>query len=212
MIALIGAALPAEYLLVKLDVHGKHQGSAEALLRIFAGGIAHRVEPGAVRQKTGGPGGHSVDIAYRKKQACYAVFNQFGHSANACCDGGNLAGHGFKGGEAEGFERAGHDHEIGQGKKLVYAILLAEEMNSFIDFEVVRQPLRGGAIRTVADQDQLRWNFARHLREYLNHVDDAFDGTEIRQVDQDGFVGARQIWIALLREDLRRRKAYRHRN
>ena len=169
---------------------GQHQRGAEALLRVFAGGVAHRVKPGAILEQADGPCGHCVDVADGKEQAGYAVIDQLGYAADAGCDGGNLAGHGLKRGQAEGFKLAGHHHQVGQRKKLVDAILLAQEMDAVLDAEVVRQPLGGGAVGPVADQDQLRGNFARHLREDLDHVDDALDGPEVRQVNQDGFVGA----------------------
>ena len=121
----------------------------------------------------------SSTLPDRKEQACYAIFNEFRHAADARCDGGNFAGHGFKGGESEGLERAGHDHQVGQRQQLVYAVLLAEEVNPVIDFEIVRQPFSGGAIGAIADEDQLSRNFAHHLCEDLYHIDDALDGTEV---------------------------------
>ena len=50
------------------------------------------------------------------------------------------------------------------GEQLVDALLLAEKVDAGVDAEVVGQPLGGGAIGAVADQHQLRGDFAGHTR------------------------------------------------
>ena len=51
---------------------------------------------------------------------------------------------------------AGHQEQIGEGKQLADALLLAEEVNAGVDAEIVGQPLGGGAVGAVADEHKLR--------------------------------------------------------
>ncbi len=71
---------------------------------------------GFVGEQGYGGCGHGVDVAYFVEEAVFSVVDEFGDSAYAGGDGGDVAGHGFEGGEAEGLHLGGHEHEVGQGE------------------------------------------------------------------------------------------------
>jgi len=96
--------------------------------------------------------GHCFYIAYGEEQAIDAVVDEFGYSSDAGGDGGCLASHGFEGGEAEGLHLAGHEHEVGEGKEFVNAVLLAEEVDAVVNAEGVGEPFGCGAVGTVSNE------------------------------------------------------------
>ncbi len=102
---------------------------------------------------------------------------------------GNLAGHGLKSGEAEGFEFAGHQKQIGEREQFVDTLLLAEEVDA------LWMP-RSWASHSAAERSgpsPIRSNCAGKLAhdagKDLDHVDDALNRAEVGEVHQDGFVG-----------------------
>ncbi len=58
--------------------------------------------------------------------------------------------------------------------------------------QVVRQPLRRGTVRAVADEHQATGNLACDLRKDLDRIHYALDGPEVGEVHQDRFIGRRK--------------------
>src|SRR6266853_412283 len=98
----------------------------------------------------------------------------------------DFAGHGFEGGEAEGFELRGKQKKIGGGELFVDVILLAEEENVLLEFFLADEIFGGAAVRAVADEDELGGHFGADDGENLDDVGEALDGAEIREVHEEG--------------------------
>jgi hypothetical protein len=134
-------------------------------------------------------GGHGVDIADGEEPAGHAVFDQLRHSTDPGGDGGNLAGHGFQRRQAEGLQFAGHEHQVGDRQQFVHPLLFAQEVDPVLDALAVGQPLRRGAVRSVAHHQQARRHLLRDAGKDLDHIEDALDRTEVRKMEQDLFSG-----------------------
>jgi len=87
------------------------------------------------------------------------VLDDFGHASDVGGDDGNFAGHGFEGGEAEGFELRGKQKKIGGGELFVDVVLFAEEENVLLKFFLTDEVFGGAAVRAVADEDELGGRF-----------------------------------------------------
>src|SRR6266481_7782565 len=115
------------------------------------------------------------------------MLDDFGDAADVGGDDGDFAGHGFEGGESEGFELRGKQKKIGGGELFVDVVLFAEEENVFLEFFLADQVFRGAAIWAVADEDELGGHFGTDNGENLYGVGEALDGAEIGEVHEDGF-------------------------
>src|SRR5579863_10075318 len=67
-------------------------------------------------------------------------------------------------------------------------------MDPALDAEVVHQPFRTGAVWTVTDENKPSRDLARDLSEDLDHVLHPLNRPEIGKVNQQGFVGADQVF------------------
>ena len=67
-------------------------------------------------------------------------------------------------------------------------LLLAEEVNARLDAEIVRQPLGGGAVGAVADQDELRGALPRRQAQKSSPHPLRASPAEVRKMHQHGFV------------------------
>ena len=121
------------------------------------------------------------------------MLDDFGHASDVGGDDGNFAGHGFEGGEAEGFELRGKQKKIGGGELFVDVVLFAEEENVLLKFFLTDEVFGGAAVRAVADQDEFGGHFGADNRENFNDVGEALNGTEIREVHEDGFAVGRPL-------------------
>src|SRR5260370_2610822 len=115
------------------------------------------------------------------------MLDNFGDAADVGGDNGDLAGHGFKGGESEGFELGGKQEKIGGGKFFVDRILFAKEEDIFLEAMFADEVFGGATIGTVADEDELGGHFSPDEGEDFHDVGEALDGSEIGKVHEDGF-------------------------
>src|SRR5260370_15439183 len=115
------------------------------------------------------------------------MLDDFGHAADVCSDDRNLASHGLEGGEAEGFELGREEKEIGGGELFVDGILFAEKENVFLETALADEVFGGAAVGAVADEDELGGHFGPDNCENFDGIGEALDGTEIREVHEDGF-------------------------
>ena len=58
----------------------------------------------------------------------------------------------FQSSQAERFQFAGHQDEVGEGKFLVHIVLLAEKKYIVVNALLHGQPLRARAVGAIADQ------------------------------------------------------------
>ena len=167
---------------------GDDAGGAEAVLGGFAGGGGHGGEFFGVAEEGDGGGAHAIDVADVEEAAGLVMVDELGDAADVGGDGGDGAGHGFEGGEAEGFHFGGEEHEVGEGEELVDVVLLAEEVDAGVDAEAKGELLGGGAVGTVADEEELGGHGAGDAGEDFDHVGDALDGAEVGEMDEELFV------------------------
>src|SRR5258708_37736474 len=83
------------------------------------------------------------------------MLDAFGDAADVCSDDGNFAGHGFEGGETEGFELGRKQEKIGGGELFVNIVLLAQEENVSLEAVFADEEFGSAAGRAVADENQL---------------------------------------------------------
>ncbi len=190
--------------LVVLLVEGDDARGAEVILSGFAGGGGHAVEAKWIVEKADGGVGHGVDIADGEEEAVAGgavlpiavagisatwiaitwiagagIVDEFGNTAYAGGDGGDAAGHGFEGGEAEGFHLGGHDEEVGEGEKLVDVLLFAEEVDVVANTEASGEVFGGGAVGAVADEHKAGRHGAGDAGKDFDNVGDTLDGAEV---------------------------------
>lgn len=92
-------------------------------LGVEAGALAHFAAAVRAGEDFDGVGGSGFYVARFDKIAIDAVLDDFGDAADIRGDDGDFAGHGFEGGEAEGFELRRHQEKIGYGKFFVNTVL-----------------------------------------------------------------------------------------
>ena len=114
--------------------------------------LAHRSKPAFVVQEFDGVAGHRIHIADVGQIAAYAMFNHFRDAASAGRDGDDFTRHPFKRRQAEGFQFARHQQDVGDSELLLHLILLAQEENVLMDSFLHRQPFSHRTVGTVADQ------------------------------------------------------------
>src|SRR5271168_1129489 len=93
---------------VVVFVGGDDVVGAEFFLGVDAGDFAHFATAVGAGQEFNGVAGGSLHVAGLDQEAIDAVLDNFGDAANVGGDDGDFAGHGFEGGEAEGFELGRH--------------------------------------------------------------------------------------------------------
>ena len=79
------------------------------------------------------------------------MLDDFGDAADVGGDDGNFAGHGFEGGEAEGFKLRRKQEKIGGSELFVDAILLAKEEDILLKFFLADKVFGGAVVGAVAD-------------------------------------------------------------
>jgi len=174
---------------VILLVEGDDAGGAEVVLCGLSGGTGHGLQGFRIVQEGDRGLGHGFDVAYAEESTVDAVFDQLGHAADAGGDGGDAAGHGFEGGEAERLHLAGHQHEVGEGEELVDVVLLAEEVDAVLNAVADGEVLGLGAVGAVADEEQAGGDDGGDAGEGLDDIQNALDGAEVREMDEEFFVG-----------------------
>src|SRR5207302_10318510 len=103
----------------------------------------------------------------------------------------DAARHGLERREAEAFLRRGQQEQIRDREERHDLVLLAERFDVAREAPLVHRPHRAIQLRTFTDKNQLR---AHALPDALKYVDDglhAFDGPEIRQVNDELVVSIR---------------------
>jgi len=115
------------------------------------------------------------------------MLDDFGHAADICGDYGDFAGHGFEGGEAEGFELRGKQKKIGSGEFFVDVVLFAEEENVLLKFFLRTRYSAAPRSGPSPMRTSLAGILAADNGENLNGIGKALDGAEIRQVHEDAF-------------------------
>src|ERR1700674_315487 len=115
------------------------------------------------------------------------MLDNFGHAADVGGDHGDLAGHGFEGGESEGLELRGKKEEIRRGEFFVDVVLFAEEENVLLETVLAHEKFSGAAVRAVADENEFCRHFGADNREDFDDVRDALHGAKIRKMHEDGF-------------------------
>src|SRR6202044_1130995 len=104
-------------------------------------------------------------------------------------DGGDAAGHGFEGSEAEGLHFAGHEHEVGKGEEFVDVVLFAQEVNAVLDVVFAGEVFSDAAVWAVADEQEARRHRFSNAGEDLDDILDAFDRAEVGEVNEETLVG-----------------------
>src|SRR5271163_2118237 len=92
-----------QYAAVVGFVGGDYVVGAEFFLGVEAGGVAHFAAAVGAGENFDGVGGGGLYVARFDQEAIYAVLDYFGDAAYVGGDYRDFAGHGFQGGEAEGF-------------------------------------------------------------------------------------------------------------
>jgi len=130
-----------------------HQRRAKPLLRRLPPRLAHGLQPSAILQQAHRSGGHILHISNGIQQPRHPVVDQLRHPAHARGDRRNLAGHGLQRRQPKRLQLTRHHHQIGQRQQLIYPLLLAHEVNTALNSQVVRQPFGSRAVRPVADKN-----------------------------------------------------------
>src|SRR6266446_9487717 len=115
------------------------------------------------------------------------MLDNFRDAADVCGDDGNFAGHGFEGGETEGFELRRKQEKIGGGELFVNIVLLAQEENVSLEAVFADEEFGSAAVRAVADENELGGHFGADEGEDFDRVGNALDGAKIREMHEDGF-------------------------
>jgi len=115
------------------------------------------------------------------------MLDDFADAADVGGDDGDFAGHGFEGGEAEGFELGRKKEKIGGSELFVDVVLFPEEKDVLLKFFSCGPDTRGAAVRAIADEDELGGHLGPDEGENFDGVGEALDGAEIRKMHEDGF-------------------------
>src|SRR5229473_5035885 len=96
-------------------VGGDYVVGAEFFLGVEAGDFAHCAAAVGAGEDFDGIAGGFFHVAGFDQISIDSMFDDFGDAADVGGDYGDFAGHGFEGGQAEGFELGGEEEEIGGG-------------------------------------------------------------------------------------------------
>jgi hypothetical protein len=146
---------------------------------VEAGDFAHFAAAVGAGQEFDGVARGSSYVAGFDQISIHAVLDDFGDAADVGSDDGDFASHSFKGGEAERFELRGEKEKIGGGEFFVNIVLLAEEVDVFLQAIFADEEFGGAAVWAVADEDEFCWHRAANDGENLDDVGEALDGTKI---------------------------------
>ncbi len=111
-----------------------------------------------------------------------------GIAADSGCDGRDVTGHSFECGETEAFHLGRHQHQVGERKKLVDVLLLADEFDAIPDAHALGKVLGGRAIRAVADHHQPCREFLCDTGEDGDDIEHALDRAEVGEMDEKALV------------------------
>src|SRR5258708_10307635 len=168
-------------------VGGDDVVGAEFFLGVDASGLTHGAAAVGAGEDFDSVAGGFFYITGLHQKSIYTMLDNFGDAADVGGDDGDFAGHGFEGGKAEGFELGREEKEIGGGELFVDGILFAEKENVFLEAALADEVFGGAAVWAVADEDELGGHFGPDNSENFDGIGEALDGTEIREVHQDGF-------------------------
>src|SRR5260370_36120054 len=93
-------------------VGGDDVVGAEVFLGMDASGFAHFAATVGAGQDFNGVAGGFLHITWLHQKSIHTMLDDFRDAADIGGDDGNFAGHGFEGGEAEGFELGREKEEI----------------------------------------------------------------------------------------------------
>src|SRR5579864_7093925 len=94
-------------------VGGNDVVGTEFFLGVNAGDLAHFAAAVGAGENFDGVVGGGLYVAGFYKVPVDAVFDDFRNASYVCGDDRDFAGHGFEGGEAEGFQLRRHEEKIG---------------------------------------------------------------------------------------------------
>jgi hypothetical protein len=144
-----------------------------------------------IRQDRQAASGHRVHVVRLAQESRDAVVDELREAADPRGDDRHFAGHRFERRHAEALLGRREQKEVG-GRKPGHQIeLLADELDRVAEAFRSGTVFEGRPIRAVANQHELRGDFAADPCEDVQHLADPLHRPEVRDVQYQGFAAAR---------------------